>query len=172
MKLLTEIDEKSLDISEIENVLGTTYELRKSARGIILNDKNEISLQFVGKNNYYKLPGGGVEVGETIEEALRREIIEEVGCNIKIEKELGVIIEYRNQLNLLHISYGFIARVDGIIGSPSYEQGEIDDGFKPVWISLDEAIELINPNTPLKNYEGKFIVKRENIFLNEAKILL
>lgn len=169
MKLLSEITEKTIGIDPAEEILGETYELRKSARGVLLNEKNEVSLQFVSKRGYYKLPGGGVHPGESEEDALRREMLEEVGCHITIEKPLGIIIEYRNQLNLLHISYGYICRVDGELGEPSYEQGEIDDGFKPVWVSLDEAMSLRDPNASDINYEGKFIVQRENIFLNETQ---
>jgi len=120
MKLLAEISEKSLGISDLE-ILGKKFELRKSARGVLINDKGEISIQFVGKNNYYKLPGGGVEIGETEKDALKREIVEEVGCDIIIEKELGITIEYRNAHGLLHLSYGYIARVNGEVGKPNYE---------------------------------------------------
>lgn len=37
---------------------------------------------------YYPLPGGGVEQGETLEEGLYREIFEELGLKIKIIKQI------------------------------------------------------------------------------------
>ncbi len=172
MKLLYEITEKNLGMKDPEEILGYKYEFIKSARGIVLNDKDEVCLQYVSKRGYYKLPGGGVERGETEKEALMREVLEEVGCKVKIERELGITLEFRNKTNLLHVSYGYTARVDGEVGEPAYEQGEIDDGFKPVWVSIDKALELINPDAPLENYKGRFIVKREHIFLTEAKKLL
>lgn len=171
MKLLKEISDKSLGISEVE-ILGKDYTLRKSARAILLNDQNEVSIQHVGKFYYYKLPGGGVDPGETVEEALKREIIEEVGCDIDIEKDLGVIIEYRSELNLIHISYGYLCRVKGKIGEPQYEQGEIDDQFRPIWKTLNEAIELMNKYRPKEPYQAPFIVEREKTFLEEAKRIL
>ncbi|MCD5384511.1 MAG: NUDIX domain-containing protein, partial [Candidatus Pacebacteria bacterium] len=95
MKLLKEISEKSLGVDAAGDVLGESFKVRKSARGILFNDKGEVSLQFVSKFNYYKLPGGEVEKSETIEDAMRREIMEEVGCDIEMGEPVGITIEYR-----------------------------------------------------------------------------
>lgn len=171
MKLLKEISERSLGISDKEP-LGATFRFRKSARAVLLNDKNEVSIQHVGKYDYYKLPGGGVEPGETIEEALKREMVEEVGCDLEIIKPLGLIIEYRNSHELLHLSYGYLCNVKGDISEPAYEQGEIDDEFKPVWMSLDKSLEMMETHYLADPYQAPFIVQREKCFLEEAKEFL
>lgn len=168
MKLLKEISERSLGISDKE-ILEQNYTFRKSARGIIINDKDQICLQLVGKFNYYKLPGGGVEIGEEEEVALRREIIEEVGCDVEIIRPLGITIEYRNSHNLLHISYGYVCKVKGELREPQYEQGEIDDGFKSIWEPLGEALNLLENHYPENPYQARFIITREKAFLEEYK---
>ncbi len=173
MKLLKEISEKSLGIMGAGNVLGESFKVRKSARGVLFNDKGEVSLQFVSKYGYYKLPGGGVEKAESIEDAMRREMVEEVGCAIKMGEPIGVTIEYRNQHDIIHISYGYFVYVDGEIGTPAYEEGEIADGFEPVWYPLDEAIDLVESHRPKNgHYMGTFVVERELAFLKEAKKIL
>ena len=58
---------------------------------LILNKKKEILLVKSSKwRGCFYIPGGHIEEGETIEEALRREIAEEVGLKIKIVKFLGL----------------------------------------------------------------------------------
>lgn len=61
--------------------------------GIILNKKKEVLLQLRGKKarnerGLWKLPGGQIEYGEKAEQALKREIKEELGVEIKILKQI------------------------------------------------------------------------------------
>jgi ADP-ribose pyrophosphatase YjhB (NUDIX family) len=46
-------------------------------RAIILNEQGEVLLQRRSDNDFWGLPGGGVELDETVLEALRREVYEE-----------------------------------------------------------------------------------------------
>ena len=58
---------------------------------IILNNKNEILLVKSNKwKGSYVIPGGHIEFGEDIENALQREIMEETGLNIYDIKLLGL----------------------------------------------------------------------------------
>jgi mutator protein MutT len=64
--------------------------------GVILNEKKEVLLQKRGekaKNEVgcWKLPGGAIEWGETAEEALKREIREELGV---VEVEIKKFVYY------------------------------------------------------------------------------
>ena len=174
MELLAEITEKSLGMKSADEILEHTFLFRKSARAILLNEKDEVSLQLVGKFGYHKLPGGGVDRGETEEEALRREVREEVGCDLTIIAPLGITIEYRTKHNLLHISYGYLCRVDGAVTGPSYEQGEIDDQYESVWMPVEKAKQLLEQNapTPPDHYEARFIIERERVFFNRARNLI
>lgn len=165
MKLIAEISEKTLGIGEGEQ-LGASYALRKSARAILLNEKGEMATQYLSTYTYHKLPGGGVEVGETTEEALQREVREEVGCECEIIAPIGMTIEYRNMHNLLHISYAYSARVVGELGEPTLEPQEIEEGQTTLWLPPDEVLTRMKGDTPTKTV-GSFILAREISFLEE-----
>lgn len=53
--------------------------------GILLNEAHEVLLSHESRNGFRftKFPGGGVEFGEGLVEALHREFIEELGLKIK-----------------------------------------------------------------------------------------
>ncbi|MFT8350907.1 NUDIX domain-containing protein [Clostridium saccharoperbutylacetonicum] len=82
MELIKEIYEK--DIGYDGKNIDTIYNIRKASRAIVLNDLGEIALLYVSKNKYHKLPGGGIEAGESIDIALNREVMEEVGTDIRV----------------------------------------------------------------------------------------
>ncbi|MAG45766.1 MAG: ADP-ribose pyrophosphatase [Nanoarchaeota archaeon] len=142
------------------------YRPRTAVRAI-LRKKDEIALLHVSKHHYYKLPGGGVDEGETIEDGLKREIMEEVGCTFSIVNEIGEILEHRSQIEQVQTSHCYLADVEKE-ENPNFTQKEIKDGFELVWVTIDEAINLIR-NSKSDNYAGKFIVVRDLQFLKEAK---
>jgi len=69
--------------------------IRVRIAAIILNNKNEILLVNHKKNNksYWLFPGGGVEYGETFEQALKRELKEEINLKVKNIKNLVFLNE-------------------------------------------------------------------------------
>ncbi len=168
MELIKEIYEKDLKLND-EN-LNIAYRIRKASRSIVFNDSGKIAILYVSKNNYHKLPGGGIEPGEDIKKALKREVMEEVGVNIDVLGEIGTIIEYRNKFEQLQISYCYFSKVKGDIKKPSFTEEEKNNGFILKWVDLDEALSLLEKDTP-DNYVGKFIQYRDLLFLKNAKVI-
>ncbi len=135
------------------------YNIRRASRGILVNN-GKIALLNVTGFNYHKLPGGGLESNESIDEAFKREALEETGCECEILDQSGIIIEWRDQFKLLQISYILLAKVKGKIGQNRFEPGEIDEGFKLEWVPFEKVDEVLKNDNPT-SYEGKFIKMRD-----------
>ncbi len=163
---------KSLGILNPENALEeeiAKYQFRECARAIVYDQNGKIGILHVSNENYHKLPGGGVEKGEDILEALKRECQEELGCNIEAYDEVGQIVEYRKIFQLKQISYVYLAKVIGTKGIPAYTPEETEGGFGVQWLDIDEAIELLK-NDKARNDEGRlYIVPRDIVLLQSAK---
>ena len=164
MEQLTLINPEQASEEEAES-----YPVRKAARAIVFDNEKNVALLHVSKFGYYKLPGGGVEESEDIKTTLQRECKEEIGCEIEVMGEIGSITEYRKIFTLTQISYCYLAKVKGEKGTPNFDDGEIKEGFKELWLPYDKALGLIIQNTT-SDFEGsKYIVPRDIIFLEAAK---
>lgn len=169
MQIIKEIyhDDLGLDKSKLE----IKYEIRKAARAVLLNEAGQVAMMYVGKDDYYKLPGGGLENEETIQAALRREIYEEVGAKLQIIQEIGVVMEYREDFEQLQISYNYLCKTKGELAAPQLTANELNHGFRLVWMNLEEGIQAVSSYTGEK-YVAKFITYRDVCILQQAKILL
>ncbi|KPL60991.1 NUDIX hydrolase [Rossellomorea vietnamensis] len=93
--------------------------------------------------NRFDLPGGSLEEGESLAEAMRREFLEETGIEIEIENQIGVIdfkfpSMWRDFTNVHHIAvYYSVRKIGGEIGIP--EQFEGQDSLGAVWIAEHEV---------------------------------
>lgn len=66
--------------------------------------------------DWWNLPGGGMEVGETVDEALRREVREETGLEVEVEQLVGVYSKPQKQEVVLtfrcHVVSGTLQATD------------------------------------------------------------
>ena len=159
---------------------------RQAARAVLVDDNKRICLAWAKNGNYYKLPGGGIDEGETKEQAMYREVREEVGYNCEIVAEIGQIRQLRSSnfgnakvkdKGLDQISYCWLARTKEFVGA-NLMGDEIEDGFELKWFDdIDAAIEAVEKaehkateSTSLET--AMFFTTRELVFLREAKKLL
>ena len=70
--------------------MGLKKSHRVSARAVVIHE-GMILLNEFGNGLYYNLPGGGVEDGELIREAVLREVMEESGLLVEVGKMLYVL---------------------------------------------------------------------------------
>jgi 8-oxo-dGTP pyrophosphatase MutT (NUDIX family) len=72
-----------------------------AAKGIFLKDDLILLVKPTGSKHRYDIPGGKVKVGESKEQGLYRECLEEVGLRIKKAKFIGQNIEREKRFFLV-----------------------------------------------------------------------
>lgn len=162
--LLTDKDIFPQNFSHSENKWQPTY--RVTVRMIVLDQDGKIALC---GTRYKLLPGGGVDAGESLEEAAKREAIEEIGCDVDIENEIGTSEEYRDNGKRHQITHCFVGRVIGEKGLPMTTQ-EDELGMKVYWYNPKEALEIIEEQIktiPFESYNSCFNVRVHLAFLRE-----
>ena len=122
--------------------------IRKTVRVALQDDAGKFGFVLYPKrpgfeHDYVTILGGGVENGEILEDAVRREIREEIGCEVKDIQELGVIKEFAiDNTDKAAESYCYYARVSGEKGVPHYDDQEAAGKAQPVLLTKQEAEEL------------------------------
>jgi len=146
---------------------------RLTGKAIVVDKEEKIVLVGSSLNHVYTLPGGGIEKGETIEAGILREMVEEIGCNIKIDYMLGVIDDYRNRDKTHCINHCAVAKIIGEKGIPKLTEEEKKNGLQVKWFKLEEALEILQKEKAsvlrgeINFYNTAYNIIRDNIFLSD-----
>ncbi len=153
-----------------DEVAATFLRTRFTVRGVVFDENKNVALLPVTAQHYHALPGGGIEEGESWIEALRRECQEEIGVDVSVIQELGLVLEYRVEFSLVQTSYCYVGKAVGQKQKPIFTQHELDKGLEEaIWIPLDEAIILME--SEVDNNQGKYIIERDTFLLKKVKAL-
>lgn len=151
------------------------YKIRNTVRCILLNNKNEVGLLLIdrdddfGKMKHFETPGGGVNEGESLIEALEREMSEEVGCKIKDIQYLCNISNEYNLLKRIDSATFFLAYADEF-GETHFDDYEVDLIKGLIWIPLDNFEEYYDKYPPYK--VSHIIYERDQKVLKLVRDLL
>lgn len=84
------------DESAIADVSGGSAQFRVAVAALIF-DGERILLALRRDIEWWNLPGGGMEAGETVDEALCREVSEETGLEVEVGQLVGVYSKPQKQ---------------------------------------------------------------------------
>ena len=125
---------------------------RNRAVALVIHNNKLLVMHRKNSRDYYTFPGGGVEEGETNEQAAKREIYEETSIECEIE-QLTYQLTYDNG----DIHYYFRARyISGdpkvLPGTNEYKENELGlNLYLPEWIPMDELHDITLYPPEVKN---------------------
>ncbi len=130
-------------------------------KGLVFNSNGKILLVF--NNNTYQFPGGHLDDNEEIDDCIKREILEEVGIDLKITEDPFLCIETyddnyfgtgKKVLNTIYY-YRFFTDLEPDITKTHYDELELNTEFKICYINYSDIETFINEKIELGEIDIK-----------------
>lgn len=122
--------------------------------GVVMNDQDEV-LMVKTYNGGWVFPGGQVEVGENVIDAVKREVMEEAGVDIEvgevfcIASNTGKYPGYNGVKEVpTKIMLDFICKAKGGIPRPS------DENSESAYFPKDQVLDLIHAPAIIERYKA------------------
>lgn len=120
------------------------------------------------KYDYYKFPGGGIEAGESLEQALQREVAEESGLQVIPQsiREYGLVHRVqkgKKEAMFIQDNYYFLCDVEAEVHPQHLDDYEAEERFTLEYVDPTHAIRI--------NREEDHGPKDQIMLEREAKVL-
>jgi 8-oxo-dGTP diphosphatase len=109
--------------------------------GIVLIKENKVALieRYRAGLHYFTFPGGGVDEGESPEQAAVREAQEELGIEVVIKRKVAEVQLGQKSRQM----YFLVEQTGGIFGSGTGEEYHESDNpqkgkYIPIWMAIDD----------------------------------
>ncbi len=162
MKLICELNDKI--------ILGkdgrSNTDPRLTARAIVKNQDGLYAVMYADKFKLHSLPGGGVEDGEDVLTALRREIYEETGCTCDEIRELGIVAENRASLDYTQVNYYYVVTTTHAPSENHLTEAEQLSRTVVQWHPFDAMVRLIQEQE-FDRVQAKYLKARDVAALKE-----
>lgn len=165
-----------LELQDGEWPLTYTDHDRMIARAIVFDEAGDhyfvraIRNDAFGPATLIETSGGGVEAGEDLVSAIRRELREELGADVDVLSKIGVVSDYYNLIHRHNINHYFLCKIKSF-GDRHLTKDEIEQfHLSTLKLSYEDAVREYETRTDSRI--GRLIAQRELPVLRRAKELL
>ena len=172
----TQREELYLELSDDQWPFTYTDHDRQIVRAIVFDEAGRFYFvrasrddQF-GKATLIETSGGGVEKGEELLSAIRRELREELGAEVEVICSIGVVSDYYNLIHRHNVNHYYLCKALSF-GEKHLMPDEIEDfHLSTLPLTYDEAVREYERRacTPI----GRLIAARELPVLRRAREIL
>jgi len=113
-----------------------------AASAVVTNEHGEILMQRRVDNNFWALPGGTMDFGETIVQTAEREVREETGLDVRVD---GIVGTFSDPRHIIEYSDGEVRQQFNICFHAILAGGELRSSAESTqvrWIAPEQLTEL------------------------------
>lgn len=169
-------NELLIELKDTEWPFEYTDHDRRIARAIVFDDagyfyfvRAERDDDF-GRATLIETSGGGVEAGEDLDSAIKRELKEELGAEVEVVCKIGVVSDYYNLIHRRNLNNYFLCKIVSF-GDKHLTRDEIED-FHLSTIKLTYEESLAEYEKRRETKLGRLIANREMPILKKANEIM
>lgn len=123
-----------------------------------------------GRATLIETSGGGVEIGEDMDSAIKRELKEELGAEVQVVCKIGVVSDYYNLIHRHNLNNYFLCKVVSF-GDKHLTQDEIEDfHLSTLKLTYEEAVAEYEKRRETRL--GRLIANRELPIFKKAREII
>ena len=112
---------------------------RHTARALVISDEQLLLIErWRPAKHYFSIPGGGIEPGETPSQTAVREVLEETGCLIKLDRKLYILNCGDGSRHHIYLASHLQGEPHLPEDSPEFQLHDPNNRFQPVWLPLEQ----------------------------------
>lgn len=116
---------------------------RHTARGLVLHDDKILLMErWREGRHYFSIPGGGIEPKEMPEETVVRELLEETGCTVAVERQVYDLTFADGAENKFFLCRYVSGEPHLPADSPEAKLNGSENRFRPAWFACAQFSEL------------------------------